>query len=136
MELQVGVKIAIIRDGKVLLLKRARDKYKDIKTDRWDIVGGRINIGTPLLENLKREVFEETKMSIIGIPKLVAAQDILKSADKHVVRLTYIGNADGEVTLNEEHEEYKWMGKQELEDLGENLDIFFKELVENKIITF
>jgi len=134
MELQVGVKIAIVRGGKVLLLKRASDKYKDIKTDRWDIVGGRINIGTPLLENLKREVKEETKLEITGEPKLVAAQDILKSSDKHVVRLTYIGSANGEPVLDEEHEEYKWMGPDDLKSLGENLDTFFKELLDKQII--
>jgi ADP-ribose pyrophosphatase YjhB (NUDIX family) len=134
MELQVGLKIAIIRDGKVLVLKRAGNKYRDIKVDRWDIVGGRINIGTPLLVNLKREVLEETKMEIVGEPKLVAAQDILKSADKHVVRLTYLGEASGEPVLDEEHEEYKWMDMADLNSLGDKLDVFFKELLNNKII--
>lgn len=136
MELQVGVKIAIIRGDKVLVLKRASGKYKDIKIDRWDIVGGRINIGVPLLENLKREVLEETKMEIIGIPKLVAAQDILRSADKHVVRLTYIGEASGEPMLDSEHEDYKWMSMEELKGLGGNLDIFLAELLNNKTIKF
>lgn len=134
MELQVGVKIIIIRDGKVLLLKRASDKYKDIKTDRWDIVGGRINPGTPLLENLRREIAEETKMTIIGGPQLVAAQDILKSSEKHVVRLTYIGSAEGNPVLGEEHEEFKWMDIGELNNLGEKLDVYFKELLDKKII--
>ena len=136
MELQVGVKIAIIRDHKVLLLLRAGDKYKDMKTGRWDIVGGRINIGTPLLENLKREVFEETKMNIVGIPQLIAAQDIFTSTSKHVVRLTYVGDAQGEPVLDEEHEEYNWMGLEDLKNLGDKLDIFFKELLENKTINF
>jgi ADP-ribose pyrophosphatase YjhB (NUDIX family) len=135
MELQVGVKIAIVREGKVLLLKRAADKYHDIKTDRWDIVGGRINIGTPLLENLKREVLEETQMDIVGLPKLVAAQDILKSPDKHVVRLTYLGQAEGNPVLDSDHEEYKWLGAKDLENLGQSLDIYFKELLDNKTIS-
>jgi ADP-ribose pyrophosphatase YjhB (NUDIX family) len=134
MELQVGVKIAIIRKGKALLLKRANNKYKDIKTDRWDIVGGRINIGASLADNLRREVLEETKMQIVGEPKLVAAQDILKSADKHVVRLTYTGQASGAPVLDEEHEECKWMDMNDLNSLGEKLDVFFKELIDKNII--
>lgn len=136
MELQVGVKIAIIRENKVLILKRASDKYKEIKNDRWDIVGGRINPGTPLLENLKREILEETKMTLTGEPKLVAAQDILKSVDKHVVRLTYIGSAKGEPVLDEEHEEFKWVSMEELKNVGENLDGFFKELLDNGSVVF
>ena len=134
MELQVGVKIAIVREGKILLLKRASGKYSDIKRDRWDIVGGRINPGTPLVENLKREVLEETKMNLLEEPKLLAAQDILKNENKHVVRLTYTGQALGEPILDQDHEEFKWMDLKDLQDLGENLDIYFKELLEKKII--
>ena len=134
MALQVGVKIAIIRSGKVLLLKRARGKYTEIKTDRWDIVGGRIEPGKPLIENLKREIFEETKMQLVGEPKLLEAQDILKSVDKHVVRLTYIGEATGEPVLDEDHEEYKWCSFKELLALGEDLDVFFRELISKGII--
>jgi len=129
MDLQVGVKIVIVRDGKVLVLKRSSDKYQDIKTDRWDLPGGRINPGAPLLENLKREVMEETKMQVVGEPKLIAAQDILKS-DKHVVRLTYIGKADGEPVLDEEHEDFKWMSVEDLKNLGDSLDVYFKELLD------
>src|SRR3989344_1858447 len=59
MELQVGVKIILQnKEGKFLLLQRNFKKYPEIKkNDSWDIVGGRINIGIPLLENLNPEVF-------------------------------------------------------------------------------
>lgn len=134
MVLQVGVKIAIVQDGKILLLKRADGKYLDIKQDRWDIVGGRINAGTPLLENLKREVHEETKMELVGTPKLIAAQDILKSPEKHVVRLTYVGQATGDVQLDEDHDGYKWMNAEEVNNLGENLDEFFRNLFQQGLI--
>jgi len=54
--LQVGVKVILQReDDKVLLLRRNPRKYPEIGP-KWDIVGGRIDIGFPLLENLKREV--------------------------------------------------------------------------------
>ena len=75
MELQVGVKIILENsEGKFLLLQRNLDVYKEVKkNDSLDIVGGRINIGTPLLENLKREIFEETKLELKEEPKLLAA---------------------------------------------------------------
>ena len=59
MELQVGVK-AIVRNkaGKYLLLHRNLAKYPDVKGG-WDIVGGRINPGVLLHENLAREIAEE-----------------------------------------------------------------------------
>ncbi len=128
MELQVGVKIILQnKDGKFLLLQRNLEKYPGIKqNDSLDIVGGRINIGTTLLENLKREIFEETKLTLTEEPKLLMAQDILRS-DKHVVRLTYLGQIEGEPVLDEDHSSYMWLSKEELKN-KEGLDQYFKEV--------
>ena len=116
MELQVGVKIILQnKEGKYLLLKRNPEKYPETGA-KWDIVGGRINIGSSLLENLKREVFEETGLGINSDPKLIAAQDILK-IDKHVVRLTYTGFTEGEVKLSEEHSDFKWISREDVKTL-------------------
>ena len=70
-----------------LLLKRSDKKYPEVGA-RWDIVGGRIHPGIPLLDNLQREVKEETNLDLTGEPKLVAAQDILRVECRHAVRLT------------------------------------------------
>lgn len=54
LKLQVGVKIFLKnKDGKYLLVKRSPEKYKNVRGD-WDIVGGRIEMGSTLIENLKR----------------------------------------------------------------------------------
>src|SRR3989344_7410028 len=134
MELQVGVKILLRnKEGKFLLLHRNWDKYPEVKKDNsWDIVGGRINMGTPLLDNLKREIFEETKLNLTEEPKLVAAQDILRP-DKHVVRLTYVGQIEGEPQLDEDHSSYIWLGKDEILNQPE-LDQYFKEVFEKYIL--
>jgi len=125
MELQVGVKIALKnKEEKILLLKRS-DKYPGLE-GQWDIVGGRIDPGISLENNLKREVMEETSLKIIGIPQLIAAQDII-SSEKHVVRLTYLGLAEGDLRLGEEHTEFGWFSRDELDKL-ENLDPYFREL--------
>jgi ADP-ribose pyrophosphatase YjhB (NUDIX family) len=108
-------------------LERNLEKYNEIKkNDSLDIVGGRINRGTPLLENLKREIFEETKLVLTEEPKLLAAQDILRP-DKHVVRLTYVGYIEGEPILDEEHVAYKWLTKEEVKN-EEGLDQYSKEV--------
>ncbi len=128
--LQVGVKILLKnREGKYLLVHRSKEKYPDTK-GAWDIVGGRINPGRPLLENLQREVTEETGLRIVGEPVLVAAQDIMPNETRHIVRLTYIGSAEGEVVLDTtENDEYKWYSAQELLTL-EDIDIYVKELLQ------
>jgi len=129
--LQVGVKILLNKDGKYLLLRRSVEKYPEVK-GRWDIAGGRIEAGKTLIENLKREVFEETGLELIGTPKLVAAQDILRKPSHHVVRLTYIGQANGEIKLDEnENDTYKWYSWEELVAL-DDIDIYLKELLNNQ----
>lgn len=113
--LQVGVKILLYNKvGKYLLLRRSLGKYPDI-LGRWDIVGGRIEVGTPVIDNLHREVHEETGLRIVGQPVLVAVQDILRVPGKHVVRLTYIGQAKGKVRLSDdEHDDYQWFSSEEI----------------------
>jgi ADP-ribose pyrophosphatase YjhB (NUDIX family) len=102
MELQVGVKVLLRNSrGKYLLLRRSDKKYSDVR-GRWDIVGGRIKPGIRLVENLTREVKEETGLKIFGEPELIAAQDILRTPGKHVVRLTYLAKVEGKVKLDME----------------------------------
>jgi nucleoside triphosphatase len=130
MELQVGVKVFLQNsEGQYLILERNLDKYTDIqKRSAWDIPGGRIEIGLPLMDNLKREVLEETGLQISEPIRLAAAQDILRT-DKHVVRLTYVAHAEGQPEISEEHIAFKWLSLDELKTL-ENLDGFAKEVME------
>lgn len=134
MILQVGVKILLKnKDGKYLLARRNPKKYPEVGA-QWDIIGGRIEPGTPLLENLAREVKEETDLDLVGGILLVAAQDIIRLPERHVVRLTYLGTIDGDPKVDEEHLEAGWFSGDEIKNLGNDLDAFFKELVDTKII--
>lgn len=133
MELQVGVKVLLKNpEGKFLLLRRNPKKYPEVGP-KWDIVGGRIDPGSSLLENLKREIKEETGLDLTVEPKLIAAQDILSVPGKHVVRLTYVGEIDGEPKIDEDHLEAKWFTAEEIKKL-EPIDSYFKELLEKNII--
>lgn len=131
MELQVGVKVLLKNStGKYLLQRRSKEKYPDAQIG-WDIVGGRIIPGIPLLENLKREVKEETGMNLQKVDKLLSAQDILRTKDKHIVRITYLGRAMGKIKLDkEENTEYKWFSLKELKALPKkSLDMYFAEVL-------
>ncbi len=133
MELQVGVKILLKnKEGKYLLLKRSKEKYPEVG-EKWDIAGGRIEPGTTLLHNLKREIREETGLEFVEEPRLVAAQDILKLPERHIVRLTYMGNIHGEPKLSEDHTDCGWFTPEEMRALG-GLDRYVKELLANGVI--
>jgi ADP-ribose pyrophosphatase YjhB (NUDIX family) len=128
--LQVGVKALLKnKQGKYLLLKRSKIKYPEV-IEVWDIVGGRINPGTSLEENLKREILEETGLVFKKKPKLVAAQDIIRKNEKHVVRLTYIGEIEGVPKIDgEENEGYEWFTMGEMKKL-KGLDRYLKVVID------
>ncbi|MFA6915321.1 MAG: NUDIX hydrolase [Parachlamydiales bacterium] len=128
MHLQVGVKVLLKNnEGKFLLICRSAEKYKDV-LQKWDIPGGRIDPGKTLIDNLEREVMEETNLRLKNNPRLVGAQDIIPNSEKHVVRLTYIGEAEGELRLSEEHTEFGWFELKELHSM-ENLDKYLQALL-------
>jgi 8-oxo-dGTP pyrophosphatase MutT (NUDIX family) len=117
--LQVGVKIIFSNTkGQYLLAKRSGLNWGEGK---WETFGGRIDPGTPLIDNLAREVLEETGLTYSGTPRLLTAQDILKEKDgnlTHVVRLTYTDVIpNGVIKLAEEHNEYRWFSLDELKSI-------------------
>lgn len=134
MTLQVGVKIFLKnKDGKYLLVRRSPDKYKNIKGN-WDIVGGRIDVGSSLMENLAREVKEETQLNITSDPTLICAQDIMPNSEKHVVRLSYVGSTEGEPVLDmEENIEYKWLSMDEMRQ-QEDIDVYVEEILKKGLL--
>ncbi|MEK7128620.1 MAG: NUDIX domain-containing protein [Patescibacteria group bacterium] len=127
LQLQVGVKILLKnQESKYLVICRSAEKYPKVGR-QWELAGGRIIPGSSLIENIKREVREETGLEITSEPRLIAAQDIIKS-HKHIVRLTYTGEARGEVRLSDEHTDYKWLSLREISVL-EPLDEYLKEVL-------
>ncbi|RJP45951.1 NUDIX hydrolase [Candidatus Parcubacteria bacterium] len=133
--LQVGVKVLLKnKEGKYLLVRRSPEKYPEVGP-KWDIVGGRIDPGTTLLENLKREVKEEVNLDLKDEVRLVAAQDILRVPGRHVVRLTYVGAIDGEPKIDGDHLECRWFSFGEIKRFSDKeLDTYFKELIDTGAI--
>lgn len=132
--LQVGVKVLLKNpDGKYLLVRRSAKVYPNAICG-WELVGGRITPGISLLENLKREIREETGITKVENIKLVAAQDILRVEGKHIVRLTYVADTGSEpVNLDSENTEYKWVTKKEI-GVIEGLDPYLNELVQRQVL--
>lgn len=132
MILQVGVKALIKNDkGQYLFLRRSERMQAETEP-HWDIPGGRIDPAERLEQALAREIAEETNLTLSGVPQLIAAQDILVPAkDLHVVRLTYVANAHGEIAVSDEHQEYAWMTQDEA--LASHLDPYIREVFGQKL---
>ncbi|WP_027553755.1 NUDIX hydrolase [Bradyrhizobium sp. Cp5.3] len=114
---QLAVSAAIFRDGKVLLTRRARSPAKGF----YSLPGGRVEFGESLHQALKREVDEETglEIEIIG---LAGWREVLPSTGGagHYLILSFAARwIAREPRLNEELDDYRWIGPDALAGLGD-----------------
>ena len=65
---RIAVRAVILKENKILMV----NAYPNGQSDLWCAPGGGVEPGSALPENLKREVFEETGLTIsVGAPCLV-----------------------------------------------------------------
>ncbi|HZC95740.1 MAG TPA: NUDIX hydrolase, partial [Bradyrhizobium sp.] len=112
---QLAVSGAIFRDGKVLLVRRARLPGKGF----YSFPGGRVEFGESLHTALHREVDEETglKIEIVG---LAGWREVLPVTDGggHYLIMSFAARWIGqEPRLNYEHDDFKWLAPDGLGDL-------------------
>ncbi len=113
---QLAVSAVIFRDGKVLLVRRARSPGKGF----YSLPGGRVEHGESLQTALAREVDEETglKIEILG---LAGWREVLpgdSATGGHYVIMSFAARWVGrEPVLNEEHDDYKWLQPGRFGDL-------------------
>ena len=112
---QLAVSASIFRDDKVLLVRRARSPGKGF----YSLPGGRVEFGETLHAALHREVMEETalKIEIVG---LAGWREVVPRAEGHghYVILSFAARwSAGEPRLNEEHDDYRWLAPDALDEL-------------------
>ena len=97
----------IFRDGKVLLVRRARSPAKGI----YSLPGGRVEFGETLHAAVHREVAEETSLKI-EIIDLAGWREVVPTAGGggHYVIMSFAARwRAGEVVLNEELDDHQWL---------------------------
>ena len=105
---QLAVSAGIFRDGKILLVRRAREPSKGIYT----FPGGRVEFGESLVEALAREVREETGLviEILGLTGFREALPGKTGGHGHFVILPFAARwVANEVMLNDELDDAKWL---------------------------
>ena len=112
---QLAVSAAIFRDGKVLLVRRARSPGKGF----YSLPGGRVEHGESLHQALAREVDEETSLRI-DIVALAGWREVLPTASGggHYVIMSFAARwREREPILNDEHDDFKWLEPAAFGDL-------------------
>ena len=112
---QLAISAAVFRDGKILLVRRARSPGKGI----YSLPGGRVEFGETLHTALHREVAEETSLKI-EIGDLAAWREVVPTAEGggHYVILSFAARwIAGEPALNEELDDWQWLAPEALGQL-------------------
>ncbi|MCP3471926.1 NUDIX hydrolase [Bradyrhizobium sp. CCGUVB1N3] len=114
---QLAVSAAIFRDGKVLLVRRARSPAKGF----YSLPGGRVEFGESLHQALAREVDEETGLAI-EIVGLAGWREVLPSTGGagHYLIMSFAARWTArEPVLNEELDDFRWLAPDALGGLGD-----------------
>ena len=114
----LAVSAVIVRDGRVLIVRRARAPAKQIYT----LPGGVVEAGETLPEAVRREIREETGLEIEPVALAGHREFILRDDDKrvsrHFVILSFASRwIAGEPVLNDELDEARWIDPSELTGL-------------------
>jgi 8-oxo-dGTP diphosphatase len=103
---QIAVSAAIFRDGRILLVRRARSPGKGL----YSLPGGRVEFGESLHTALHREVAEETALTI-EIVELAGWREVLPIAagGGHYLIMSFAARwVAGEPVLNDELDDFSW----------------------------
>ncbi len=105
---QLAVSASIFRDGRILLVRRARQPGKGAYT----LPGGRVEFGETLVEAAQREVREETSLAI-DVVGLAGWREVLpdpaKGISGHFVIMSFAARwLSGDVVLNDELDDFRW----------------------------
>jgi ADP-ribose pyrophosphatase YjhB (NUDIX family) len=114
----VAVSAAIIRDGRVLIVRRARPPAHGVFT----LPGGVVEAGETLHEAVVREIAEETSLAIEPVAlaghREVIVRDKEGKAERHFIILAFAARwISGEPRLNEELAEARWLRPEEIKPL-------------------
>jgi ADP-ribose pyrophosphatase YjhB (NUDIX family) len=115
---ELAVSAAIFRDGRVLVVRRAREPA----AGSWTLPGGRVELGETLVEAVVREVAEETALTIrvkgLAGYREVILESAVEGRGRHFVILPFAAQwISGEVKLNEELGDFSWRTLSEIADL-------------------
>ncbi|TCL73578.1 NUDIX domain-containing protein [Rhizobium sp. BK251] len=109
----LGVGLAILRGGKILLYKRVNAPEAGF----WNIVGGKVDHMERAADAARREAEEETGLAIGKVEMLCTTEQIIAADHQHWVSMIYVArDVEGEPRLMEPDKlsDLGWFGRNDL----------------------
>jgi len=104
--LGVAGNCVVRKDGDILLLRRSAANSSD--AGRWELPGGKLHYGEELAETVRREVAEETNLTV-EVERPFAVWHGIKD-EFWVTGVMFACNyVAGDVRLSAEHDDYVWV---------------------------
>jgi len=116
-KVQIVTSAFIQNQNKFLIVKRAADET--FLPNMWELPGGKVEPEENPNISVLREIQEECGLKIAVINPGVINSYVSKERNTHYVEIFYlctIMNKTDEVKLSEEHSEYQWISKGDLEN--------------------
>lgn len=127
---RIGIGVFVFKDGKFLIGLR-RNAHGD---GTWSIPGGHLEFGETFEDTAKREVLEETGLTIKNVRFGAVTNDYFKDAGKHYVTIWMLSDwASGEERITEPDKfvEMQW---RDYDNLPEPLFLPWQQLLGSQFI--
>ena len=112
----VGIGVVIVKDKKIVLIKRGNEPGKG----KWSIPGGLVELGEPIDQAVVREAKEETCLDVVN-PSLVGVVDNVDmdgdgKVKYHYVIVDYLVHVvGGNIAAASDAEELRWVNFEDVE---------------------
>ncbi|MCY0879775.1 MAG: NUDIX hydrolase [Firmicutes bacterium] len=103
------VGLVVARNDRILLLKRRPD---DFMPNLWEIPGGHVDPGETLPEALRRELWEETALTLVRVQQYLGYFDYDGEFGR-TRQWNFLVDAAGDVVQHPEHSDAAWASREE-----------------------
>ena len=99
-------------EGRVLIVQR---EQRSTRGGSWCLPGGKVDYGVPVETTVAKELEEETSLACTALEFLFYQDSLPQTPEElHCVNLYFECRAEGEIRLNEESEQFAWIGPDDL----------------------
>lgn len=117
---------ALIKNKDSFLILKTTDSNQKNDLSGWETPGGRLEVGEEIVDGLKREIKEETGLSVkILFPFNVFSANV--GREDSIIGINYLTEYNrGEVKINiniNEHSNYQWVNISEIRKLKDSIGL-------------